>query len=146
MRRIIKRFGLWIDRQTKERPFFSALVVLILVVAPGAAKLENAIDTARDAAASAASIVRSENARDQLLALANCQTRNTASQKNRERFDNFFKAIELVFTNSPNMTPERKEEVKKFVNDLRKAVPLDPHLEDVDCNDNGRLGLEDYVS
>lgn len=154
----MRRFLHWFDYQTKQRPFFSALIVLILVVVPGYARLETAVNKANSAAESSniaaessartakdlSKFVKEQQIRDAASVLANCQTRNTATKNGRDRFDTFFTAIDTIFTSYPNQTEEQKQRAHQFVATLRNAVPLDPTTEDVDCNDDGKLGPEDY--
>lgn len=154
----MRRLGRWFNYQTKERPFFSALVVLLIVIVPGYARLESAVSTANDAAESAneaaisasatatqlSNLIAREQARDAATQLANCQTRNQASKNGRDRFDVFFTAIETIFTSSPDATQEQKDRTKQFIDSLRAAVPLDPTKEDVDCNADGTLTPADY--
>lgn len=140
----MKSFVRWLNLQTKIRPFFSALVLLLLVVIPGYARVENATDKANKSANQVKTIF--ENERQQGLAgvFANCQTRNTATKHDRARFEAFFTGIETIFTNTPNQTEEQQVKVKEFVNNLRNAVPLDARAEDVDCNKDGFLDDKDY--
>lgn len=154
----MKNTTTWLNRQTKDRPFFSALVVLIIVIVPGYWRLENTLNTANHAAQSASAaatsasetaaqlkiITENEQSRNKAISLSNCQTRNTASKNGRDRFDTFFTAIEVIFSSVPNQTPEQQQGAKDFVAKLRTAVPLDPKLEDVDCNGDSVLGPEDY--
>jgi len=156
----MKRFGHWIDRQIHERPFFSALIVLIMVIVPRYARLESAVNTANEAAESASAAADSaadtakelvrlasiQNASEKATQLANCQTRNGATKNNRDRFDTFFTALETLFTSNPNQTPEQRAQATKFVEDLRAGVPLDPKSEDVDCNGDGQLDKQDYAT
>lgn len=154
----MKKLGRWLDRQTKERPFFSALIVLLIVIVPGYARLEGAVNTANHAANSAnaaalsaadtakqlSALVEQEAAQTKATALVNCQTRNTASKNGRDRFGKFFDALEAIFLASPDQTPEQRAQAQQFIENLRAGVPLDPEAEDVDCNGDGVLSERDY--
>lgn len=163
MRRTVR----WFDRQIKDRPFFSALVVLIFVVVPGYARLETAVSTANDSAETANEAAESaektsestakiaeqlvritelETERDKRVTLANCQTRNTSSARGRERFETFFTVFETVVNNDPDQTEENRQRAADFFSDLRSQVTLDPSTEDVDCDGDGILTSEDYAA
>lgn len=145
MRNFGRRISRWVDRQTKERPFFSALFVLLIVIVPGYSRLESSVNTAERAANSAAATAEQLAGLTKSTQKANCQTRNTAQARGRERFDKFFTGIELVFTSTPGQSEERKQATREFIARLRSAVPLDPSIEDVDCDSNGKLDSEDYA-
>lgn len=134
----------WVQKQTKVRPFLSALVIIIIIVAPGFAQLESAVTKANDTAHEVETI--SQNQRDQAKAttLGNCQTRNNAQKNGRERFNQLFNAIDVILTSNPNTTPEQQQATHAFVESLRRAVPLDAGVEDVDCNADGSLTIADY--
>lgn len=147
----MKKFGRWIKFNIRSRPFFSAMVLLIIVVTPGFVMLQNAVDKSDKAAHEAqvvatnlAAVLEREDQQQELALFTNCQIRNTATKNGRDRFDTFFTAIEIIFTNDPEQTPEENQQAVDFVDNLREAVPLDPLLEDVDCNLNGVLDPEDY--
>jgi hypothetical protein len=141
--RRVRRFGRWVDKQTRVRPFLCALVVLGLLVVPGYFRLENAVNNSNETSHAVALLVVREKVRDEAASLANCQTRNTANKNGRNRFDVLFNAIEIVFS-SGTQTPEQKKRVTDFVQSLRAHVPLDASAEDVDCNHNGFLDPIDY--
>lgn len=134
----------WLKYQTQKRPFLSALIVILMVVVPGYLRLENAVNTANDTAKQVAAVTKAQVDQTKLTAIANCQTRNTAQKNGRSRFDQLFNAIEVIFTSNPASTPEQQQAAHSFVDSLRKAVPLDPSVEDVDCNQDGQLSLPDY--
>jgi hypothetical protein len=143
--RTMKRIGRWFDCQITERPFFSALIVLVVVMVPGYARLESTAKSASSAAVTSAQtaqeLVKTTKAQQQ----TNCQTRNSAQKNGRDRFSSFFKGIEVVLVNTPGASEERKQQTREFVSKLRNAVPLDASLEDVDCNNDGALTSEDYA-
>lgn len=141
----IKRFKRWLGRTIQNRPFFSVLVVLLIVITPGYLRLEKAVDTANKTADKVAVVSAAEERQNEANLLDNCQTRNTAASRSRNRFTLFFSAIEAVFTSAPEQTPEQRQRAVEFVARLRVAVPLDPSIEDVDCDGNGVLGPEDYA-
>lgn len=141
----MKKIGQWFKKTTKDRPFLSALIIILIVVVPGYFRLENAVDTANDTASKFVIITDAEQAQQKANAFENCLTRNTATSRGRDRFAIFFSALETIFTSNPQQTPEQRERVAQFIKDLRHAVPLDPELEDVDCNQNGRLDPDDYA-
>lgn len=134
----------WLQRQTKHRPFLCALVILMIIIIPGYFRLENAVNTANDATKRVAVITKAQAEQTKAIATASCQTRNTAQKNGRQRFDQLFNAIEVIFTSSPTSTPEQQQAAHAFVDSLRKAVPLDPAVEDVDCNGDGQLNISDY--
>lgn len=144
--------GNWLREQTKVRPFFSALIVLLLVVVPGYFRLETAVDTANDAAKSAeetsnelAAATDAQQKENEAVLMEACQIRNTASANTRARFDALFDGLEAVLLSFPDQTPERAARAKAFVDTLRSSVSLDPALEDVDCNQDGKLDKSDYA-
>lgn len=147
----MKDIANWINLQIKNRPFFSALVILILVIVPGYARVESISTKASDAAVSSADtskqladVVAAQTEQNKATALANCQTRNTASKNGRARFDQLFNGIEAIFTSTPGQTDQQKQQAMDFVEKLRTQVPLDPSKEDVDCNGDKVLGSQDY--
>jgi hypothetical protein len=142
----------WVNKQVKERPFFSALVVLLIVMVPGYWRLENAVDTANDAAESAEQTAEdletatlAQQKENEEIVLDACLTRNTASQNGRDRFTQLFNGIEAILLAQPDQTEAEKERIEKFVDSLRNTVPLDPTTEDVDCNADGKLDQADYA-
>jgi Na+-transporting methylmalonyl-CoA/oxaloacetate decarboxylase gamma subunit len=134
----------WVEYQTKNRPFLSALVVLMIVIVPGFVRLENASNKTNQTAAQVEVVSQAQVAQVKAISLANCQTRNTAQKNGRQRFDQLFNAIEVILTSSPTATPEQQQAAHSFVESLRKAVPLDATVEDVDCNGDGQLTIADY--
>jgi hypothetical protein len=147
----LKRIGRWIRRQTKNRPFATALVVMIIVVSPGFLRLENIADTANEAASSAKTLAteRVEEAKrdaEKLKeeTLIGCQTRNTFQQNVRVKFARFIDAIELAFVSSAR-DPEQAGRTRAFINQLRDAVETRPEGEDRDCNDDSKIDDADYL-
>lgn len=140
----MKRFFRQLQQQTRKRPFFSALVIIMIMVVPGYLRLENAVNTANDTTKQVAVVTASQAEQVKQTSLVNCQTRNTAQKNGRDRFSQLFNAIEVIFTSNPATTPEQQQAAHAFVESLRKAVPLDPSVEDVDCNKDGQLSLSDY--
>jgi hypothetical protein len=141
----------WVNKQVKERPFFSALIVLLIVMVPGYWRLEMAVDTANDAAEQAeqnsedlAAAISAQAEENKSLAIETCKTRNTASQNSRARFEQLFSGLEAIFIASPNQTDERKIRAQAFLASLRNSVPLDAESEDVDCDGDGKLTESDY--
>jgi hypothetical protein len=147
----LKRMGRWIRRQTKDRPFATALVVMLLVVSPGFLRLENIAHTANEAAASA-KILATERAQESEReaealkeeTLVGCQTRNTFQQNVRVKFGRFIDAIELAFVSSAR-DPEQASRTREFINQLRDAVETRPDGEDRDCNDDSKYDEADYL-
>lgn len=134
----------WVKKQTKIRPFLSALVVLMIIVVPGYLRLENAVNTANDTAKRIVVVTKAQTDQAKQTTLFNCQTRNTAQKNGRERFEQLFNAIDVIFTSNPTSSAEQQQAAHAFVESLRKAVPLDASVEDVDCNVDGQLSLADY--
>ena len=146
------RPGRWLDRQTKERPFLSALVALLLVGVPGYFRLETSVDTSNKAAEAAnktaqdlIKFIEDEQLKLEEQNLFICQTRNTASKNGRDRFEAFILFLEVSFVGDPEQTEAEKERAQKFIDRLRESIPLDPALEDIDCNGDGELGPGDYA-
>lgn len=147
----IKRIGRWIRRQTKNRPFVTALIVMLLVVTPGFLRLENIANTANQAAASAKTLAtdRAEQAEKDAIALEEesligCQTRNTFQQSVRTKFARFIDAIELAFVASAN-DPVQASKTREFINKLRDSVESHPEGEDRDCNNDSKFDDADYL-
>lgn len=147
----LKRIGRWLRRQTRDRPFATALVVMIIIVSPGFLRLENIADTANEAAASA-KILATERAEELAReaealkeeTLIGCQTRNTFQQNVRVKFGRFIDAIELAFVASAR-DPEQAGRTRDFINQLRDAVETRPEGEDRDCNDDSKFDDADYL-
>lgn len=143
----------WVKRQIDERPFFSALLILLLVTVPGFVVVENAITTANKAAESAEKtaedlkeVVKDQTKENEKLLLETCKTRNNAQANGRARFVAFFDGLEAVLLAFPDQTEEDKQKTSAFVDSLKNTVPLDPSTEDVDCNQDGKLTELDYAT
>jgi hypothetical protein len=140
----MKKAWRWVKCQPTDRPFMSVLVILLIVMVPGYARLEATVNQSNENADNFETVVKTEAQRLQEQNIINCQIRNTANANTRTRFNALFGAIEVAFIGNPNTTEQEKQQAKKFVDDLRAAVPLDPTTEDVDCNDDNILTNQDY--
>lgn len=147
----LRQFLRWLDHQMDTRPFFTAVVVMLLVVTPGFIRIEQNANTAQSAADSAhatALSVAAAEARDDARAKAevieSCQTRNTFQQNTRDKFDRYNNAIETLLL--ANVTdPERIARTQAFVEQLRLSVQTAPEDEDADCNGDGEFSEADYL-
>lgn len=134
----------WIQKQTKLRPFLSALVVLLLIIVPGYFRIENAVSHTNTNTQQLGDVTRAQTQQVKQTSLINCQTRNTAQRNSRDRFNQLFNAIDVILTSSPSASPQQQQATHAFVDQLRKAIPLDPTVEDIDCNGDGQLTIADY--
>lgn len=146
-----KRIRLWLDEQIDDRPFVTALIVLILVVTPGFIRVEQNANTANEAAdvaqataESFAAAAAKEDLKQQDEIIQSCQTRNTFQRNTRDKFDRFLNTLELLLSTSAS-DPERAKRVGDFIQQLRESVETTPEDEDRDCNNNGEVGPSDYL-
>lgn len=127
----------WVERQIKEKPFFSVLIVILIIVVPGYFRIENAADEAKETAHALAVATEEDK-------LETCQTRNTFQKNTREKFTKYNNTIELALTQDPS-DPERVARTKVFMDSLRSAVETTPQDEDQDCNEDGYFDELDYL-
>lgn len=110
----------WLREQARRRPFMLALVVLALVVVPGAVRVEM---LARQAQATADQVVVAQ--------LQTCRELNTARSLSRAALHAL---VDAVDPGTPNPTIER----------LRAAIPSAAQ-QDQDCDGDGSLDDGDYA-
>lgn len=134
----------WVVEQCKLRPFLSALIVLLIVITPGYFRIEQAIKRDSDTASQLVVVTKQQTDQAKATTQINCHTRNTAQKNSRDRFSELFNALDVLLTTSPTQTLQQQQVAHAFIDGLRKAVPLDPTVEDVDCNGDGQLTNADY--
>lgn len=134
----------WLEKQIKLRPFLCALIVILIVITPGYFRIEQTLNQTRDTSAQLLLVTKQQAEQTKSISITNCHTRNTAQKNSRNRFAELFDALDVLLTSSPAQTPEQQQAAHSFIDSLRKAVPLDPSVEDVDCNSDGQLTSADY--
>lgn len=131
-------------REATNRPFTSAVVVILIIVTPGFIRLENIIDEAHETSRQVSVSEARELAEELDEDLLSCQTRNTFQKNTREKFDAFINAVEVAFV-SQSDTPQRADAIRLFTSQLRDSVHSDPEVEDRDCNEDGKFDTVDYL-
>lgn len=145
------KFLRWLDNQMDNRPFVTAVIVMILVVTPGFMRIQQIADDSKDAATQAKVTADAFQAREKRDTekqieenIASCQTRNTFQRNTRNKFDRFNDAIELAITSGVT-DPARLENINRFMTQLRDSVETTPEEEDRDCNGDEVFDEIDYL-
>lgn len=128
-----KAFWFWF----RQHPFFVAVIILLFMVVPGFIRVESVANDSRETALE----LEKDRKRESVQA---CITRNTFQQNSRNRFVDFNNALLIAFTQE-GQSEERARQIERFVTQLRRAVEVDPTIEDRDCNKDGELDTLDYL-
>lgn len=140
MRRFFQRVRGWFS----DRPFTSAVIVLLIIVTPGFVRLEQVTNKANDASNRVSLSEERALANEIEEDLTSCQTRNTFQKNTREKFAAFINVVEVAFVSQAD-NPQRADAIRLFTAQLRDSVYTAPEDEDRDCNGDEKFDDADYL-